>query len=528
MAPRVLLTSVFKPFGVDNIYGRKESRIELYHNQITKYQDVFSLRAFFNSFGLHVIANNIEVPTTVLDFPTLPQFVRELKQGYDFVGISGIQCNFQKIKKMVETAREVAPQSTLVLGGFCTTLPGLRDMLDVDHVCVGEGVGFMRALLGLPPEFHYKNPDMYSAAREVMGAPIRGVKYPYIAVGLGCPYGCDFCSPSHFFGRRHIKYYKSGRDLFTELMRVKKRFRTPVSTLIGDDNFLLDRERAEELRQCVIESGEMFNISLFGSADKVAEFGPERLAEMGVNIIWIGREGKFSAYAKNQNANLKSLVAELKTVGIKTILSSILLLEQHTKENIIEDIDDHIACEPAFSQFAHYSPAPGTPLYERLEAEGRVLDGIPLEEWHAFKQPWFSHPQFTLVEAERVQEKAYTRDFLELGPSLLRYIATDCMAWRRLKDSDKPHLRKRADAIAGQMWKNKCVVKAIALLAPTTHIRELAQETLAAIQKEFGGINPAQYAVAQGLHLSGRIRRLRTALWGDNMQPPTQRIKYNY
>ena len=44
MPPRVLLSSVFKPFGVDGIYGRKESKIELFHNQLTKAQGVFSLR----------------------------------------------------------------------------------------------------------------------------------------------------------------------------------------------------------------------------------------------------------------------------------------------------------------------------------------------------------------------------------------------------------------------------------------------------------------------------------------------------
>lgn len=527
MAPSVLLSSVFKPFALDNIYSRRDSKIELYHNQITKYQGVFSMRSFMNSFGLHAIANNIEVPTTVLDFPSLPRFVRELKKEYDIVGIGGILPNFQKIKKMTELVREISPRSTIVLGGFCATLPGLRELLDVDHICIGEGISFMRKLLGLCPDFQYKNPDMYSAEREVLGIPIRGVQYPHIAVGLGCSYGCDFCSPSHFFGRRHIKLFGNGRDLFNEMMRVKKRFRTNVISFIGDDNFLLDLKRAEELRACVVESGEVFRIFLFASADKAADFGAERLAEMGTGMIWIGREGKFSGYAKNRGVDIKALVAELKTYGIKTILSSILLLEAHTPDNILEDIEEHLACNPAFSQFAHYSPMPGTPLYDRLEAERRILHQIPLEEWHAFKQPWFVHPHFNLVEAERVQNLAYTRDFLELGPSTLRYIATDYEGWRNLKDSSNPQLRRRAQFFASQMWKYKGIVKAIALLAPTDHIRRLAQETLADITRDFGGLNPIHYGIAHTLHVSGRLRQLRTALWGDNIEPPTRVVKYN-
>ncbi|MDD5678358.1 MAG: hypothetical protein PHW60_10275 [Kiritimatiellae bacterium] len=36
--PRILLCSVFGPFGVDDAYGRKENLMELYHNQVTRIQ----------------------------------------------------------------------------------------------------------------------------------------------------------------------------------------------------------------------------------------------------------------------------------------------------------------------------------------------------------------------------------------------------------------------------------------------------------------------------------------------------------
>jgi hypothetical protein len=224
---------------------------------------------------------------------------------------------------------------------------------------------------------------------------------------------------------------------------------------------------------------------------------------------------------------MKSLIAELRSVGIKTILSSILLLEEHTKETIEEDLDDHLACNPVFSQFAHYSPVPGTPLYDRLEKEGRILHQIPLEEWHAFRQPWFVHPSFTLVEAEKVQDRAYTRDFLELGPSSLRFIAVDLEGWRNLKDSDKPHLRMRARAVAAGIWKLQSIALAIRRLAPTDHIRDLADDVLAGIARDFGPPRLLQQSIAAGLHLSGRVREWRTALFGDALQPPTRVVKYN-
>ena len=39
---KLLLTSVFGPFGVDDAYGRKENPMELMHNQVTREQGLFS------------------------------------------------------------------------------------------------------------------------------------------------------------------------------------------------------------------------------------------------------------------------------------------------------------------------------------------------------------------------------------------------------------------------------------------------------------------------------------------------------
>ena len=84
---RVLLSSVFGPFGVDDAYGRKENIMELFHNQITKGQGMASWRFHHRSFGLYFLAANINADVTVLDFPTRKRVMRELKKGYDVVGI---------------------------------------------------------------------------------------------------------------------------------------------------------------------------------------------------------------------------------------------------------------------------------------------------------------------------------------------------------------------------------------------------------------------------------------------------------
>jgi hypothetical protein len=510
------------------MYSRKECILELCHNQLTRLQGIFSMRTYHNTYGLHAIANNIGVPATVLDFPSLGRFRRELQKGYDIVGIGAIAPNFAKVKRMTEETRKLLPRATIVVGGFCATMPDIDKVLDVDHVCIGEGISFMRDLLGQPREFSFKNPDVFAENREILGVPLFGIQQnPHIVVGLGCSYGCDFCAVTHNFGRKHIRFFERGRDLFAEMLRMEKRFRSNIIIFIGDDNFLLDLKRAEELRQAVVESGRQFKIMIFGSADRAAEFGPERLAEMGVDTIWIGRESKFADYQKNRGMDLKALVAELRSFGIKTILSSILLLDAHTKKNIMEDVDEHLAVRPVFSQFAHLSPAPGTPLWDRMVEEGRLLEGIPLEECHGFKQPWFYHPEFSLKEAEQVQERAYLRDYLELGPSVMRYVEAEYEGWKRMKDSAKLILRDRAADKARQMWKYRTLLLSVQHLAPSENVRAMAADLLARIEKDLGRATAFEKTAARGLQMTGTLRRFRTRHFGDAIQPRTRLVRYN-
>ena len=110
----MLLSSVFGPYARDDEFGsRAINPMELYHNQVTRAQGSFSLRMFHRSWGLMMIQRNISAPSTLLDFPTLERFERELTSNeYDIVGISGIIPNFGKVREMCRRVRRLSPKST--------------------------------------------------------------------------------------------------------------------------------------------------------------------------------------------------------------------------------------------------------------------------------------------------------------------------------------------------------------------------------------------------------------------------------
>jgi hypothetical protein len=68
------------------------------------------------------IAENLDVPTVVLQYPSKRGLIRELKKGYDYVGISFIMAVMHKMKETVALIRHYAPNSKIVLGGYGTVL----------------------------------------------------------------------------------------------------------------------------------------------------------------------------------------------------------------------------------------------------------------------------------------------------------------------------------------------------------------------------------------------------------------------
>lgn len=522
---RLLLTGPFKPFAVDDLYSRKESIPELFHNQLTHFQGIYSPRKHYPTYGLHLIAANTPVEAVVLDWPTFPRFLRELDRGYDYVGIGSIVPNFQKVKRMTEAVRLRSPRTKIIVGGFCATIPNIAELVGADYVCVGEGISFMRELLGFPPEFDFVHPDVGDVSVQVLGIPMRSY-LPSIVTSLGCNRGCDFCSPTHFFGRKHLTLMRTGRQIFDEMQRLEKKFRATAFGLVGDDNFLANPGRARELRDCLMASGKPYAFGTFGSADAIAKFEPRELAEMGIDSIWIGRESKFRPYPKNEGADLKALITALGEWGIRVILSSILLLDEHTPDNVWEDIDEHIECRPTFSQFSHLSPAPGTPLWEGMKREGRMLEAIPYEECHAFKQPWFVHPRFSLLEAERLQRDAYLRDFYTLGPSLARLIVTTARGAKNFARTDAPPLRARARQFERRRWFYKSAMYDMELLAEDPGLRGVIRELREEMEAIIGPVNGFEKIVAAGAFTVGSATRAYQRAFSDVLQPRTTVTHY--
>ena len=75
---KVLLTTVCRPLGVR--HGDAPSvGYELLHEQVTRAQGLFSPRSLHTQFSLEYLAENLEAPTGVLQYPSRKELIRELR-----------------------------------------------------------------------------------------------------------------------------------------------------------------------------------------------------------------------------------------------------------------------------------------------------------------------------------------------------------------------------------------------------------------------------------------------------------------
>jgi hypothetical protein len=466
---RVLLSSVFGPYARDDEYGsRLVNPMELYQNQVTREQGVFSLRMFHRSWGLMLIQANLRAPCTVLDFPTLERFERELRDvDYDVVGIGAIPPNVGKVEAMCDLVRRVRPHATIVVGGHVANLPGVEERVDCDHVVRGEGVAWFRRFLGEDEDQPIRHPLIVSGVgTRIVG--MRGSDRPEhtaatVIPSVGCPLGCDFCATSAMFGGkgRFVSFYESGDEVF-ELLRQLEAAMGVSSFFVMDENFLLHRRRALRLLELMREHDKSWSLLVFSSANALRMYTMDELVSLGVSWVWMGLEGDGAAYGKLRGADTRALVRELQSHGIRVLGSSIIGLPEHTPENIGAAVEHAVGHDADFHQFMLFTPVPGTPLWREQDARGTLLgeEECPAADVHGQTRFNFRHPHIRGGGEGEMLLSAFRRDFETNGPSIVRMLRTLLQGRSRHRFHPDPRVRARfarecrdfTTSFAGLLW----------------------------------------------------------------------------
>jgi radical SAM superfamily enzyme YgiQ (UPF0313 family) len=236
-------------------------------------------------------------------------------------------------------------------------------------------------------------PDWARQTFRRLGYPFDAVYVLPIESGRGCPYGCDFCTVTGFFGDR-IRF-RDNDNVIAELRRLQalsRRDNAFVLSCFIDDNFAINVKRTKCLLREMI--AQKIRLYWFGQVsmnllrdDELVEL----MAASGARALLIGLESidveslKASNKGFNKPSEYESILRTLAQNNIFAITSFIFGLEadRHgVADNTVRAIRSWPPCLPLFGVL---TPYPGTPLYARLEREGRLTRPRHWLDFQSFK-----------------------------------------------------------------------------------------------------------------------------------------------
>lgn len=232
-----------------------------------------------------------------------------------------------------------------------------------------------------------------------------------VMTSRGCPFNCTFCCVTQMFGRRYR--FRCKESILEELARYPDRH-----IFFCDDNFTADPGRSKELmREMIIRDD--IKIKSWGAQVRVdAAFDDELISLMrssGCTIVYIGFESvnpeTLKSYNKQQTVEeIREAISRFHQYGIRIHGMFVMGGEADTPESIRETADFALAARIDSIQFMILTPMPGTPYYDKLEKEGRIVtyDWSLYDGHHAVIKPVLMSPEELQTETVKALKKFYS------------------------------------------------------------------------------------------------------------------------
>ncbi len=201
-----------------------------------------------------------------------------------------------------------------------------------------------------------------------------------IESGRGCPYGCEFCTVTGFFGDS-IRF-RSDESVVEEMLRLKRRAKKDggqIFVFLVDDNFAINPKRTKALLRAIVDAEAQLpfvaqiSVNLLRDEELV-----DLLAAAGARCLYIGLESvdpaNLADVAKgfNKPSEYGAVMDRLSQRNIIPMFGFIFGMDFDTPGVAERTLEQTRSWPPGLPIFGHLVPFPSTPLYARLQAAGRL------------------------------------------------------------------------------------------------------------------------------------------------------------
>lgn len=310
-----------------------------------------------------------------------------------------------------------------VAGGFHPSADPEGCLPHFDHVVAGEGEEPLGRLLadlarGGAARLYAASgnfpPDLIPPPRYgLIERPRDYTMFPLL-FGRGCPNDCSFCSVVSLYG--HRLRTRPVAHVLSDIAAIRRLARNPYLSF-ADENLLADRAAARDLLAALIPERVSFecHTDLSVGADPellslLARAGCTRI-QVGFESIEPGSLAEVGRFKAAQGPAFRARLDAIQGAGIRVMAMFIIGFDHDTEASLARFSDYLAAADFHQADISVLTPIPGTRVYERLKAEGRLLfDG----DWsrHTWQHAVFRPRHFTPRRLEAWADALLARFYL--------------------------------------------------------------------------------------------------------------------
>jgi len=271
---------------------------------------------------------------------------------------------------------------------------------------------------------------------------IRGLPSTMILTSRGCPHRCAYCSGHLLMGPTFRT--RSPEEILSEMVDCQNRYGTRIFD-IEDDNFTFDRERAKGLMQLIIKTFGERNLELTAmNGVSSASLDGELLRLMRkagfntVNLSFVSAEPatRERMGRPQTEESFGDILRDVETAGLGAIAYAIFGMPGQTVDEMVNTLV-YLAGNRALVGPSIYYPTPGTPLFQRCEAEG-LLPSHP-SQWRSTAFP-IETKDFSRLDIVTLFRLARVINFVK--GKIDRKILEEGLTWEGLYRFTENHARE--------------------------------------------------------------------------------------
>jgi len=298
---------------------------------------------------------------------------------YDLVGITSCTPSAPNAYHIADRFRESGVP--VVLGGYHSSALPMEAKQHADSVVIGEAEKSWPVLLKdleenrLREFYHSKTPSDLSNLPPIR-KNIRGLHFSSarIEATRGCPNRCEFCSISNSKIGWHIFRKKPVKNVIRELNLIPQKFLVFCDTsLTIDVKYSISLfEEMKHLNKKFICYG---NCNVLNKNEKLLKLAKEAGCTLwNIGFDSVSQEALDSAGKQtNKVEEYASVVKKIHDHGMAVLAQIIFGFDTENKEIFNTTIEAVNQVEVDIPAFNILTPFPGTPLYDRLNNERRIL-----------------------------------------------------------------------------------------------------------------------------------------------------------